>query len=420
MKAGPAIARAAPVPGPWRRLWSRAAPLWLWALATGPVSALPAQEVGAPPAGAPAPLRPPAVPSELDRDAARRHLEEALAYLLREQRPDGSWGSSALEGQLEMGFSVETYYAWQFASHGLALLALLRLPETPELRRGLDRGIDWLLETRVPARGSNWDIDYSWSALYGFVALVELLADPRFVADARRPALEQALRVQWALLERNEASSGGWAYYDDPPYARRPNWATSFCTALVLPAIETATRRGWIEGRDQVRRGLAALRRAALPNGAYTYDVSDAVPRISGGEHINQVKGSLGRIQVCNWARVLLGDPEVTPDDLRRGLEWFFEHHKFLDVAFMRPIPHEAFYANAGYFYLFAHFYAAQVIELLPAPERESWHRRLRPHLAKIQRPDGTSTDFLGTSYLRTGGTAMAAYALMLGLDDPE
>jgi hypothetical protein len=362
----------------------------------------------------------PAVPAELDREAARQSLNAALDYLVGAQMPDGSYGGGALEGTLEMGFSVETYYCWQYASHGLALLALLRCEETPELRRTLDQAITWLLDTRLPARGSDWDVDYSWSALYGFVAAVELLADPRFLEHPRRAELNVLMRAFWTILERNEAPSGGWAYYDDPPFKRRPDWATSFCTALVLPAIDSAHRRGWIDGQAQLRRGLAALRRSALPNGAYAYDANNAVPRINGGEHINPVKGSLGRIQVCQWARVRLGDPGVTQDDLRRGLQQFFEHHRFLDVARMRPIPHEAYYANAGYFYLFAHFYAAEVIELLPVEEREAWHRRLRPHLIKIQWTDGSSTDFLASSYTRTAGTAMAAYALQLGLDDPQ
>ena len=36
------------------------------------------------------------------------------------------------------------------------------------------------------------------------------------------------------------ATSGGWAYYDDPPFTKQPTWATSFCTALVLPTLSRA------------------------------------------------------------------------------------------------------------------------------------------------------------------------------------
>ena len=60
------------------------------------------------------------------------------------------------------------------------------------------------------------------------------------------------------------------------------------------------------------------------------------------------------------------------------------------------------------------------MIELLPAGEREAWHARLRPHLAKIQDENGSTVDFLGTSYTRTAGTAMTVYALSVGLSADE
>ena len=57
-----------------------------------------------------------------------------------------------------------------------------------------------------------------------------------------------------------------------------------------------------------------------------------------------------------------VGVERITPEVLREGLENFFRYHQFLDHARTRPIPHEGFNANAGYFYFFGHFYAAKVI----------------------------------------------------------
>jgi hypothetical protein len=82
----------------------------------------------------------------------------------------------------------------------------------------------------------------------------------------------------------------------------------------------------------------------------------------------------------------------------------------------MRPIPHEAYYANAAYFYMFAHCYAAQVINELPEPERAAWHRRLRAHLAKIQWEDGSSLDFPNMSCMQTAGTAFSILAFQAGI----
>jgi hypothetical protein len=165
-------------------------------------------------------------------------------------------------------------------------------------------------------------------------------------------------------------------------------------------------------------RAVTYVRRCALPNGAYEYDLNP-IPRAPAGEHINQLKGSLGRIQACNWALHAIGDPAVDLAKVRSGLVPFFEHHRFLDIARMRPIPHEAYYANAGYFYFFGHYHCARAINLLPATEREDWHARLRPHVVKTQRKDGSFCDYLGQGYLVVAGTAFAAMALDLGLE-PE
>ncbi len=374
-----------------------------------------AGQEAAPVVDLPAPSR--AVPRTLGPEAALEALDRAYGYLIDAQNPDGSWGGSSLEGVLELGFSVESYYAWQFAAHGLAVLAMADATETPELRESLEDAITWLTTARVPQRGSDWDVDAVWSALYGFAACARLATDERFIStETSAAAIDDRGRAFWEVLARNEVPSGGWAYYDDPPYTRRPKWATSFCTGLVLPYLPTGRELGWIPDDGSLDRGTAALLRCALPNGAYTYTASNAIPRMPMGESINDVRGSLGRIQVCNWALAEVGEPTITEERLVQGLEWFFEHHKYLDVARMRPIPHEAYHANAGYFYLFAHMYAGLVIELLPEENQEAFHARLRPHLVKIQRADGSMVDFLGTQYTVTAGTAMGAIALRAGL----
>lgn len=355
----------------------------------------------------------PSVPERHDASEARAASDRALAWLVAGQHEDGSWGSGSLETLFEYGFSVESFYAWQVAAHGLALMALAEAPPSDERDAALVRGAQWFVETRPPKRGNHWDNDQVWAALYGFVCAVRLQAEPRVAA--LHDALAERGREHLAALVANQTPDGGWGYYDDAPYSRRPQWATSFCTALVLPGLQRAVELGWLEDRAVFDRALTHVQRCALPNGAYEYDLRP-IPRLRGGESINAVKGSLGRIQVCNWARASCGDERMTTDDLRAGLERFFEHHEFLDVARLRPIPHEAYYANAGYFYFFAHFYAALVIELLPAADRIELHERLRPHLLKTLRADGSTSDFHATSYMTTASTAYLILALEIGL----
>ncbi len=357
----------------------------------------------------------PEIPERLGPAEAGAAVDRALAWLVRTQRPDGSWAAGVLDSLAELGYSVESYYSWKVAADALACLALLHAPETPERRAALERGVGWLCSTRAPKRGSDWDIDYVWGGLYGFVACTEIAADRRFANEDWQGLIAPAGRRYLAILEKNQVPTGGWGYYDDPIYSRPPKWATSFSTAVVLPALQAGEKLGWVTDPRIRERATRYVERCALPNGAFAYDLRP-VHYWRRFDDIDQVKGSLCRIQVCHWALAALGEKKITPERIREGLENLLRHHRFLDEAFMRPIPHEAYYYNSGYFYLFGHYYAAQVIELLPEAERETWHARLRPHLVKVQRADGSTSDFLTSDYMLVAGTAYLALALELGL----
>ena len=354
-------------------------------------------------------------------DDGRTSVRRAAEWLLKEQRPDGSFGYGSIDSVQFIGFSPETYYAFKMAANGLSFMALASLEETPERRAALERTLGWLLETRVPKRGSDWDIDCSWAALWTMNAMVTAAKDPRFSQGDGAKKWMDRIRARadeaYTLLEKNQELMGGWGYYEGPMISHRPTWATSFSTACVIPALVDAQRMGWKVDPKVTERAVDYVRRCRLPGGAYTYDLSP-VPWV-GGESINDPKGSLGRIQVCNWARRRAGDERVTDEDIKKGLEVFFEEHRFLDAARMKPVPHEAYYYNAAYFYFFGHYHAALVINQLPEAEREAWHAKLRTELVKVQWPDGSSLDFPNLSCMQVAGTSFSILALQAGIVAP-
>ena len=352
-------------------------------------------------------------PTEADARAAR---DRALAFLVTTQRDDGGFSRLTLEQIHEETYSVETFHAWGIAAHALACEALLRAPESPERRVALDRGLRWFSACRTPLRGSDWDNDAVWSWLYGVVLGTAVAADERFVGTELGADVAAKSRVFLDALVRNQVPTGGFGYYDDPPYTRRPKWATSFCTALVLPALEKAMSLGWLADPGVAARARRYVLDCRLPNGAFAYDLRP-VPRSFAGESIDTVKGALGRIQVCHWALTEVGDASVSADDVRRGLGLFFAHHEFLATARMRPIQHEGNYANAGYFFLFGHEYAGRAIEALPETERAPWRQKFWAELLPTQRASGAFCDFLVSRYTVVAGTAMAALGLGAGLD---
>ncbi len=359
-------------------------------------------------------------PREMGADEARTVLNRALAWIVRNQREDGAWASGSADSLQVTFFQSETHYAFQYGATALAARALLGAERTAERAAALEKALRWLCATPLPKRTSDWDVDCSWSALYGFDVVARAALDPRFAGGAWGERLAARGKELYALLEKNQEPKGGWGYYEGPVVSRRPTWSTSFSTATVIPALVMARDAlPWGVDPKVVARAVEYVRRCALPNGAYEYDLN-AIPRIRGGEMINQVKGSLGRIQVCNLARRAGGDPAVTDDVVRDGLATFLENHRFLDVARLKPIPHESWYQNAAYFYNFGHCYAALVVNELPAAERETWHARLRPHFAKVQFEDGSTYDFIGNGWAEVSGTSFLAIAFQAGLPGPR
>jgi hypothetical protein len=188
----------------------------------------------------------------------------------------------------------------------------------------------------MPSGGSDWDVDCSWSALYGSTlrpSQRSIRASRRRVEGSRREA-----RKEFYRCSRRIRAQGGWGYYEGVrPCRDRPTESNELSRRRAsCPALFKSQKLEW--GVD--RKSASALHyvaRCALPNGAYEYDLNP-IPRISGGEMINNVKGSLGRIQVCNWARRNAGDKAVTDEKIREGLKRFFDDHMFLDVARLKPI----------------------------------------------------------------------------------
>ena len=61
------------------------------------------------------------------------------------------------------------------------------------------------------------------------------------------------------------------------------------------------------------------------------------------------------------------GDRGPTDQVLTDWLVRLFDRNLWLDIGRKRPIPHEAKFQVAGYFYYFGHYYAALCIDVVPA-----------------------------------------------------
>ncbi|MFQ5806496.1 MAG: hypothetical protein ACE5I3_08605 [Phycisphaerae bacterium] len=346
-------------------------------------------------------------------------IQRGVEFLLEDQNSDGSWGGPREAVYTFTGpvwSNPETHRSWKVATTGLCCLALQVASKSDDQLAAYDRGIDYLLDNAMVKRPSDWDTDNTWAYVYGVQAMARAYANPRYQGSEQRARIREV--AQW-LIERLAAyqtPDGGWGYYDFKATTKRPSWATSFMTAAGIIALLDARQAGLEVDEAVLRRAVRAVERCRLPSGAYTYSVQAiADPRHS--EWIDQVKGSLGRIQVCNLALLLAGK-DIRERRLKVGLEQLFRHHRFLDIARNKPIPHEAYYLNSGYFYLFGHYYAARLIRQLPEADRDKYWPRLRYEVAKLQQRDGSMWDFDMHAYDKPYGVAFGLLALAGSVED--
>ena len=359
--------------------------------------------------------------SESTRQDARASVKAATSFVLRTQNEDGSWGgySNPAVGIDDFWTNIETHRSWTVATTSLICMAILDMAPADETDAAYVRGIDYLLKQGIVKRPSEWDTDNTWAYVYGVQAIVRAVADGRFRGTPKLERLKTLGRQYIDKLLSYQTPNGGWGYYDFEVKARRPAWATSFMTAVAVIGLLEAKEVGFAVDQERLEAGVRAVARCKLPNGAYSYSVM-AVPNPGRATGINRVKGSLSRIQVCNLALLLAGK-NITVNDLKTGLDQFFEHHRFLDVARKKPFPHEAYYANSGYFYFFGHYYAGLVIEQLPPEDQETYWPKLRREIIKTQEKDGSMWDYYMNSYHRPYGVAFSVMALRasLAIDAP-
>ena len=344
-------------------------------------------------------------------------FDEAIAggieFLLADQNDDGSWGSATRTKGLNIYAPIPgAHDAFRAAVTALGILALYETGgEREDVRETLTRAEDWLLTNLGNVRRANGDAIYNvWTHCYGLQALIAIERRAAPEDAERRERISESIQLQFDLLERYESVDGGWGYYDFRYQTKQPSSdSMSFVNAAVLVAFHEAQAAGHKPPQRIVDRALAATRRQQLPDGSFLYgEYLKWKPR----HGINRPGGSLGRSQACHLAFRLWGDESVTDQVFIDWLDRLITRNGWLDIGRKRPVPHEAWFAVAGYFYYFGHYYGARVIEQLP-PDRQPLYKA---HLARLmldrQEKDGSWWDYPLYDYHQPYGTAFALMTL--------
>ena len=91
-----------------------------------------------------------------------------------------------------------------------------------------------------------------------------------------------------------------------------------------------------------------------------------------------------------------------------------------VDMGCKRPVPHESWFAVAGYFFYYGHLYASFCIETLHSEDRPIYSQALASILVPLQEKDGSWWDFPFYDYHRQYGTAMALLSLKRCLESKK
>jgi hypothetical protein len=354
------------------------------------------------------PKPPPPLPAEKLEAAIRR----GIAFLLKDQNKDGSWGTANRTKGLNIYAPVPgAHHAFRTAVTALCVSALIEVDDRSDaVRRAIERGEAYLFAELPRVRRAEPMAIYNvWTHGYGIQALAHMHG--RLPNDAeRKRKIEDLIRSQYDYLTRYESVDGGWGYYDFGARTQKPNSSsTSFVNAAVLEAFHEAKQIGVPPLEKLTRRALDSLKRQLKPDFSYLYAESlKWQPMMD----INRPGGSLGRSQVCNLALRLWGDARITDAVLKAWLDRLITRNGWLDMGRKRPIPHESHFQVAGYFYYFGHYYAAHCLMQLPPTERPFYQDHLGHILVPLQEQDGSWWDYPLYNYHQQWGTAFALMSL--------
>ena len=344
-------------------------------------------------------------------------IARGVAFLLKDQNVDGSWGSPERTKYLNIMAGIGSHHGFRTAVTSLCVSALIEVSapgsspaDAAAVRRAIERGEEYLFRELPLVRRDDPMLIYNiWAHAYGIQALVRMHGRLPLDTD-RRARIAELIRGQFDRLTRYEAAEGGWGYYDFGAGTQRPNSEScSFVNATVLVAFHEAKQIGVSPPEKLVKRGVEGIIQQRNPDFSYLYGLYLRYTPVMG---INRAGGSLGRSQACNVAMRLWGDAKTTDAVLTDWLDRLIVRNGWLDMGRKRPIPHESHFMVAGYFYYYGHYYATRCVEQLPTPERPFYQDHLARILLSHQERDGSWWDFPLYNYHQQYGTAFVLMSL--------
>lgn len=341
---------------------------------------------------------------EDNQTAIAKGVEIILA--MQEGQEKDQWpyeGVYRVRGAIPIGYQVGGT-----AIAGNALVIAPGYKDDPQRQEAIKRGATFIVNSidhKLMAHNfeSGYDVR-GWGYAYGLNHLL-LLKKLNLVPEGLNDQVEAAISFFIDGIETTSIPErGGWNYARRAGFDK-PGAPSPFMTGSTLQALFEAVDQGYRVNIKVITAGLDALVAARTPIGSYVYSGDQ------GNRSRAAVPGATGRMAIAESTLYLAGRSSI--DRVRSSIDAFIVHWKWLDARRAKNGTHKAPYGIAPYYFYYAHYYAAQAIELLPENERQEYRNHIKELLFSVQLEDGSWNDRV---FPRTANysTAMAIQALMM------
>ncbi len=174
-----------------------------------------------------------------------RAIQRGVAFLLKRQNKDGSWGTPHRTKGLNIYAPPPgAHQAFRAAVTSLCVAALVETArDDPKALASLDRAEQWLFQHLPHVRRATGDAIYNvWAHGYSLQALSRLYrlrTDPK-----EKQKLLDLAQSQVEMLCRYESVDGGWGYYDFRYQTKKPSASSiSFVNAAIW--LDCTKLRTW-------------------------------------------------------------------------------------------------------------------------------------------------------------------------------
>jgi len=350
----------------------------------------------------------PAPPTVVEK--AHDGIREAVAFLLRTQNEDGSFGYHAQKSPFAIYAPVPgAHRSFRAASTALCLMALAKLDtKDPRVLKARQKGIAWLIANTYVKRSHGRELYNCWAHGYGLKCIARYLKSPVPGMDVKAARATAAKAVK--ALKTFQMVDGGWGYLNFRLQTRRPTGASmTFTTATVLFGLMEIRDAGVAVPKPMLEAARRNLTRGLTPDGMFIYSSGH---RLIPHARINRPQGSLTRNPGCHLARYQLAG-DSTLGDIEKAVRGLLAKRKFARMALHRPVPHESWFSVSGYFYLYGYYYAAECCRVLPKKVVAEVRDGLIEEIFVTRHPDGSFWDYPLYGYHKPYGTGYALLALL-------